>query len=147
MLLKTIYHLEPSNIHIDEEAGYCSLILKYNNIKYLGIALCSPQDQDFFSEKVGLNIALSRARIKLLQDVIYDAKLEFHHRSQMYYEVCNNNSDLEPNPDPYDLFFNNVIKSEQRFNKLKEALKQEKKYLNDYLQKQKKFIESIKKIR
>jgi len=48
------------------ESGEVSIIIQYRGRLYQGVALLHPEDKDFFSEKVGCNIALARARIEAL---------------------------------------------------------------------------------
>ena len=69
------------------DAGEVSVLIKYNGHLYQGVALLHPEDKDFFSEKVGYNIALSRARIEALEDFLIDVSYEAQLKQQMYLEV------------------------------------------------------------
>lgn len=154
MVVKTIYKIEPK-ITVHEQLGTCQAILEYENKLFIGNAWLSHKDIDFFSEKVGLNIALSRARIQLLKYVLNKAITNYNIRNQMYREVINNATSLtftelysvEDSVDPTGRFSKNVIQAEKNVKRIRDALKKEEKGLRFYIQSQDNFIKSIKKRR
>lgn len=131
------------------DAGEVSIIIQYQGRIYQGIALLHPEDKDFFSEKVGCNIALSRARIEALVDTLHETRQEAKYKEQMLYEVTrfgefNSKNDMY---DPTQMFRQNVCKAIMRVENLEAALKKEQKMLANYLKGHGKAIQSIKKQR
>ena len=49
--------------------GFATYVIKYNNQKFKGEAVCHPEDKDFESSRVGLTIAESRANIQVLRHI------------------------------------------------------------------------------
>ena len=131
------------------DAGDVSIIIQYQGRLFQGIALLHPEDRDFFSEKVGSNIALSRARIEALQDTLYETQQEARVKEQMLYEVTrfgefNGNNDMY---DPTGMFRQNVCKAVIRVEAIQTALKEEQARLERYLAGHGKAIQSIKRQR
>lgn len=126
------------------EAGEVSVIIQYNGRIYQGVALLHPQDGDFFSEKVGYNVALSRARIEALEDTLIDVQTEARIKEQMYYEATRFSNRSPEYSDPNMMFIGLVMRANQRVKTLQEAIAKEKKILANYLQGQDRALESIK---
>ena len=95
----------------------------------------NPDYKDFFSEKVGLNIALSRARISLLEEKKLEARKIFKARELMYREALDfNNPNLDYNEiDPTGRFLKRVKKSYHLYQNFYQTLKQEQTALNNYI--------------
>lgn len=145
-MLKTIYSIKP-RYEVYPNAGVCKVYLTFQNKTYRGLAELSPEDKDFFSEKVGLNIALSRARIKLLKDLVKEAEFIFNIKYQMYEEALNYSPFDIDLVDPTGNFYKKVLKASTRVTKLKKYSKSEQQQLKQYLKNQSKLVEGIKKIR
>lgn len=128
------------------EAGEVSIIIQYQGRIYQGVALLHPEDKDFFSEKVGCNIALSRARIEALRDTLYDTQLEAQIKQQMLNEVMRFGEFQGKNDmyDPTQMFRQNACKAITRVETLQKALSQEKERLKNYLTNHGKAIRSFK---
>lgn len=142
-MLKAIYDLEPT-YEVHEDCGICLVWLTYNGKKYKGIAEVSPDDENFFSEKVGLNIALSRARIKLLKDAVKQARIVADIKYQIYREATEYGKIPPAQVDPTGAFLKKALKAEQKYHNLRNALRKEKAYLNKYLENQDRMVEYIK---
>lgn len=142
-MIKTIYSLEPK-YEVNEDFGICVVTLHFQGKKYSGIAEVSPADEDFFSEKVGLNIALSRARIKILKAMTKKAKLIADIKYQMYQEAGKYGAMPSLEIDPTGNFKSKVVKAQNNYKRLQKALKIEKQYLNTYLTNQDKMVERVK---
>lgn len=56
----------PVHFLVEEGPREVHAFMRYNNQVYYGVAKCHPEDEDFFSEKVGKTIASSRVRIQAL---------------------------------------------------------------------------------
>lgn len=142
-MIKTIYNLEPT-YRVYPDVGICKIWLTFQGKTYCGTAQLSPADKDFFSEKVGLNIALSRARIKLLKDMTKQAKYIFIIKKQMWLEATEYGKLSLNEVDPKYVFLHKVGKADSNYNNLLHALRKEKAYLNKYLQEQDKMVERVK---
>lgn len=131
------------------DAGEVSVIINYNGRLYQGVALLHPEDKDFFSEKVGYNIAISRARIEAMEDTLIDVKEEAKIKEQLLCEVTRfgEYQGAEDMYDPTHMFRQNIIKALDRVDALKEAIKKEKKILHNYLEGQSRALDSIKRYR
>jgi hypothetical protein len=130
------------------DAGEVSVIIQYNHRLYEGVALLHPEDQDFFSEKVGTNIALSRARIEALEDALIDLKTEAQVKAQMYLEVTRFGQEGDYTFfDPTDMFYQNQRKAQERAESLSRIIKKEKLILSKYLEGQARALESVKRFR
>lgn len=145
-MVKAIYNIEPI-YDVYPEAGICQTFITFQGKTYSGVAQLAPEDKDFFSEKVGLNIALSRTRIKILKDKLQEAKQIEKARTQMYREATGYGLRETNAIDPMCVFMGEVIKSRRRVYNLKAALKKEQTYLRKYLENQDKMVERVKRIR
>lgn len=126
------------------EAGEVSVIIQYHGRLYQGVALLHPEDKEFFSEKVGYNIALSRARIEALEDTLIDVREEARIKEQMYYEATTFSNKSPEYSDPNMMFIGLVMRAKQRVETLQEAIVREKKILANYLEGQDRALESVK---
>ncbi len=133
-MIKTIYELDPISYNVDEETGECSVILKYQNKEYTGIAHARPEDMILFSEKVGLNIALRRARIAIFKDKYLEAQQIATIKNQMYQETIDFGHRDTAEVDPTGAFLSKVVNAQKRALALKQALIIERESLNTYLQ-------------
>lgn len=75
-MIKAIYNAKP-RYKVFPEIGFCQLYFTINDKIFYGESHACPNDMDFFSEKVGLNIALSRARITALNYFKQEALNDF----------------------------------------------------------------------
>ncbi len=142
-MIKTIYDLEPT-CKVYPNVGVCQVQITFRGKTYKGLAELSPEDKDFFSEKVGLNIALSRARINLLKDLKNQAKIVANTKYQMYQEAIEYGRKQPAEIDPTASFLKKVLKAQAHYHSLQYALKREKKYLAKYLENQDKMVERVK---
>ncbi len=128
------------------DAGEVSVIINYNGRIYQGVALLHPEDKDFFSERVGYNIAISRARIEALKDTLFEVRTEAQIKKQMFDEVTRFGR-TSGNFDETGMFHQNVEKAIKRVETLENALAKEKAILHNYLKGQTKALDSIKRYR
>lgn len=140
-LIKSIYNA-PMTYKYD--GIFSSVTIIYNGKKYYGAAVVHSNDKDFASEKVGLNIALSRARIKILEDMLVKTKQIADIKYQYYQEAINYGAVSSFEVDPSGAFYNKVIKAKKSYYKIQNALHKEKSYLNKYLEDQSKVVERVK---
>lgn len=147
--VKAIYRAPVVGKGVMPDAGEVSVIIKYNGRIYQGVALLHPEDAEFFSEKVGYNIALSRARIEALKDTLIDVKTEARIKEQLLDEVTRFGEfrGCEDMYDPTHMFRQNVIKAITRVETLEEAIKKEEKILHNYLEGQDRALDSVKRYR
>lgn len=137
-IVKAIY--KAPILQIESYFNTTSVSIKYNGRLYTGYAyLNEEEDFNFFSEKVGKNIALSRARTKAM-------KTELEREKNSYREV-NNFFNLKPNLLRDEDHKSLLNRKKWRCESLRTAIKNEKHNLNKYLEGQDRAIKSIKKIR
>ena len=129
--MKSIYNIEPK-YEVDESLGKCTVFLYYNGKAYRGCATVKQEDRDFFSEKVGLNIALHRARIELLKDILLDTIKNIKAMTQMYQAATKFNKEESMTIDPTGRFKDIIIRFEKKEKKIRAMLKQEKTSLRKY---------------
>ena len=125
----------------------CLVVIKYNNRTYDGYAYAHPDDEEFFSEKVGYSIALSRARIQILKDEKERLRQEYINKMRLYNDVLGYGAKKSEEIDPTGAFKKNIDKTLHRYFTITEALKQEQEGLKTYLEGQNTFIEKLKAYR
>ena len=125
----------------------CFVGIKYNNRTYSGYATTHPDDEEFFSEKVGYSIALSRARIQILKDEKERLRQEYIDKMRLYNDVLGYGAKKSEEIDPTGAFKKNIDKTLHRYFTITEALKEEQEGLKTYLEGQNTFIEKLKAYR
>lgn len=146
--VKAIYQA-PKEFEIRQEEDY-SIVLAtifYNGQSYEGIASLHPEDADFFSEKVGKTIALSRARQEALTYAIYEAQTIAEIKYRLYQEVIAYGSKSPAEVDPTGAFLMNVSHALNRVDFLKKALVSEQDSLVAYLKDHKSALDTVKAMR
>lgn len=137
----------PTHFLVEEESREVHAFIHYSNQVYYGVAKCHPEDKDFFSEKVGKTIALSRARINALSSIIEDLTKELNIKIQTYREIQGYGSKSTAEIDPTGAFIRNIMRTERRLYHLQRTLKKMELNFNEYLKDQKKAISTVKKMR
>ena len=125
----------------------CLVVIKYNNRNYHGCAITHPYDEEFFSEKVGYSIALSRARIQILKDEKERLRQEYTDKMRLYNDVLGYGAKKSEEIDPTGAFKKNIDKTLHRYFTVAEVLKEEQEGLKTYLEGQNTFIEKLKAYR
>lgn len=123
------------------------IVIKYNNRNYHGCAITHPDDQEFFSEKVGYSIAVSRARIQILKDEKERLRQEYIDKMRLYNDVLGYGAKKSEELDPTGAFKKNIDKTLHRYFTVAEVLKEEQEGLKTYLEGQNTFIEKLKAYR
>lgn len=146
--IKAIYQAprEFQIIHTDDCSAVYATIF-YNGQIYEGIAFLHPEDRDFFSEKVGKTIALSRARQNALIDAIYKAQNIAEIKYRFYQEVIAYGSKSSAEVDPTGAFLMNASRASNRVRHLKATLKGEQDSLAAYLKDHKSALHTVKAMR
>ena len=122
MIVDAIYNVDPEGEVFEE---YCVAWITFQGKKYHGKSFIHHDDQDFFSEKVGLNIALSRARLAALKDKYNEAKIEAKYKNRMFLEATNYSGDGSK-VDPTGAFKAKVDKANKRVRRLAKLSKKKK---------------------
>lgn len=125
----------------------CLVVIKYNNHTYNGCAITHPDDEEFFSEKIGYGIALSRARIQILKDEKERLRQEYIDKMRLYNDVLGYGAKKPEEIDPTGAFRKNIDKTLHRYFTIVEVLKAEQEGLKTYLEGQNTFIEKLKAYR
>lgn len=126
--------------------GY-HLYIKYDGKKFAGRAYLSPEDKDFYSSRIGRNIALSRARMNAMNYEIKKSRKEMEYRYDFYQEVTKYGKVSPAEVDPTGGFYRAIVRYTTRISALKEALKKEKSNLKAYLENQEKALSIVRNFR
>lgn len=126
--------------------GY-HLYIKYDGKKFAGRAYLSPEDKDFYSSRIGRNIALSRARMNAINYEIKKSRKEMNYRYDFYQEVTKYGKVSPAEVDPTGSFYRAIVRYTTRISALKEALKKEKSNLKAYLENQEKALSIVRNFR
>lgn len=119
----------------------------YNGQRYQGEAHLHPEDKDFFAEKVGKTIALSRARQQALKEALREAITIADIKCQMYQEVIAYGHKEPAEMDPSGAMQLNAQRARLRVQALKKQLQDEQDSLNEYLKDQEKALRIVKRMR
>lgn len=145
-LVKAIYEVKPQACYF-EDIGVVLVFFEYNGRRYIGDAALHHEDKDFYSKKVGYNIALSKARQEVLKDEYIRELNKLNEKKNFYNEVLGFGSKEASDIDPTGSFKKNLVRSQRRVSDIAEVLKNERKYLQKYLEGHAKAIASVKKLR
>lgn len=132
---------------VDEGFAYVYAAIFYNGQIFQGHASLHPEDSNFFSEKIGKTIALSRARQEALKYAIKEAQTIADIKYQLYREVTAYGSKSPAEVDPTGAFFLNCTRALQRVEFLKKALTSEQNSLAAYLKDHKSALSIVKAMR
>lgn len=119
--------------------GTTHIVIKYNGKYYGGWARTNDSDKEFFSKKVGRNIALSRARLNAMKAELKRCDIEYRERKIFTGLRTDLSKDLEMKI--------LVDRSKWRCESLRDAIKREKNNLRKYIDGQDRAIQSVKKMR
>lgn len=142
-----IYNAPIAHERIPKQWGTTYVSINYNGKSYLGTAMCIPEHKDFFSPRIGRQIAKSRARLKALADAYQSAETEASMKERLYREVLNFGSADPQEIDPTGKFWKNTLRARDRANELHDAIKHEKQCLKSYLKDLETFTMLIKERR
>lgn len=123
--------------HFDD--NFTSVVIKYNGQTYKGMSYVHPDDREYFSKKVGRNIALSRARTKAMKAELKRCNVEYRERKIF----ANLRTDLNKDFEMQTL----IDRSKWRCEDLRAAIKREKHNLYKYIQGQERAVQSVKRLR
>lgn len=146
-VVSAIYDTLVDWVEANENTGTVTASLTFNGHTCTGSAFLHPEDKDFFSYKVGRQIATSRARIEILKIEVNKAQQTFNNKTTFYQEVLGFGSKTPADVDPTGAFSRNVMRAGRRLDSLKDALENEEANLRNYLEGQAKAIASIKRFR
>lgn len=121
-----------------------TVAIKYQQKTYAGYAICHPDEQDFFSVRVGKNIALSRARQKAMKDALVQAREEVKYRQDLWHEAVGRAGGDYNLADPTRAFMKSIHRSQDKVFALQQGLKRERANLRNYIEGQDRAIESVK---
>lgn len=144
-IIKKIHKVPISHLCVEDKLTTVTLF--YKGKMYSGTAQLHPDDSEFFSERVGKTIALSRARIAILKDEYEQVKSTYKSKCQFYQEVLGCGAKTVADVDPSGAFLLNIKRTQERMKRIKSALDKEKKELNEYLKGQKRLISVTQRYR
>lgn len=130
-----------------KETGISVCKIKDKDLTFVGKAKCHPDDEDMKSEKVGCEIAYSRAVIEALKhkrDCVIKPSLRA--LRQLYFSMKNSK---KFNPKAYEtkMMWRQIQNWQFDLTTINEMLATERKNLHKYITEKEKFYESIRKNR
>lgn len=146
-LIKAIYNAPIITKDYDESIGTTKIEIRYENRTFRGWAALSPEDKEFYSKKVGYNIALSKARINALEYYCKQEEKKYKQRFVFLQEVLGYGKKELAEIDPTNAFSRGVMHCKSRVVALEAAAAKEKEVLKKYIEGQDKAIVSIKNYR
>lgn len=146
-IAKAIYNAPLYSAYYDEDYGNTIIWIKYENHIFQGESKLHKDDEGFYSQKIGYNIALSRARQKALTWALGREIARYNMKNTFYQEVLGYGRKESAEIDPTGAFNRNLKHSQSRIAALEKIIKDEKKWLAEYLVGQDKALESIKRLR
>lgn len=146
-LVKAIYKAPVITKDYDESIGTTKVEIRYENKIFRGWAALSPEDEGFYSKKVGYNIALSKARITALEYYHKQEEKKYKQRFIFLQEVLNFGKKELAEIDPTSAFSRNIMHCKSRVAALEAAAAKEKEILKKYIEGQNKAIESVRRFR
>ena len=132
---------------VDENIGDTIIGILYDGKLFTGSAKLAENDKDFYSYRVGKNIALSKARMNAMNYEIKKSRKEMEYRYNFYQEVTKYGKVSPAEVDPTGSFYRAIVRYTTRISALKEALKKEKSNLKAYLENQEKALSIVRKFR
>lgn len=132
------------DVHWDAETNTATCVLTdaYDK-KYIGVAVCHPDDEDMASEKTGCEIALRRANIEYIKSIRDQIKHELGALEHLYYVM---NRSKQFNPKSYE---NIMLQRQIRLKKIdlatiKDMLTKEQENLRWYVNEKEKLYKRIR---
>lgn len=129
------------------EEHVASCIINYNNLEFIGIAECHPDDMDFASERTGCAIAEARARIQMLR-YIRDGELKPTLKSYKHLMSCMKTSKyFDPTSYEAKMIRSTIKQLEEKLSNTKLLITREQADLKDYIKSKDDFYKRIRKAR
>lgn len=125
---------------IVEVSHNIAIAIKYNGRKYYGSATCHPEDREFFSEKIGMNIAYLRACAEAMYAEREKAREKYESLKNFYANYRQNHApsaDLE----------SAITEAEKHFHYYQRKYRESKQELKEYLHNHEKVLESLRRQR
>ena len=124
-----------------------TVMIEYDHHKYYGTSCCHPDDIDFYSEKVGYNIAYKRAIIQCLEMQTFEAENEWKYLKTIYSNIIMNHEETPETVDPTGRMKEALYRAEKHYKKFKKARDMARKDLKNYLEAQARVVDSLKRQR
>ena len=118
----------------DYTNGNSIYIIEYNGYRFVGEAICHPDDLDFESERVGLTLAESRANIKVLRHMRdCEVKPQLKILNHLY---SNMKTSKYYNPNSYEakMLRSQIRAIENELTTIKNGIADEQKFIKDYIE-------------
>ena len=130
----------------DEETGMASCVMSDGHKTYIGTARCHEEDADMKSEKTGCEIALYRAKIKVLKEYRDELKIALQALKQLYYSMAHS---THFNEKSYEnkMLQRHIKRTTFDLATAKEMIATEEQSLKTYLTEKDKFYAKIRNIR
>lgn len=132
------------NISFGYAQGSSCCIIKYKDFEFVGEAQCHPDDMDFESERIGLQIAETRATIKAMRFVRdFEIKPQLKILQHLY---GNMKTSTHYNPKSYEakMLRSQIQAIENELAATNNAIADERKFLKDYIDGKDKFHQKLR---
>ena len=131
------------NIYFSYDNGISTCTIVYKNKKFIGTAVCHPDDADFESDKTGLSIAEARAAIKILQYQKQEIKNQLHILIHLW---GNMSTSKHYNPKSYEacMIKSQIRALESNISMIDSQITDEKKYLKSYIDKKEELYQRLR---
>ena len=130
-----------------EDNKHITVVILYNGEPFVGESWLHDEDSEFYSYKVGSNIALSRARINAMKYALKRTRYELIIKKDMYNQITGYGIKDDKEIDPTGAITKNIHKTENRVYTLNRALKKEKYTLRTYIKGQNRVIQCVRRFR
>ena len=129
------------------EIGACTCEIIVDGKKYMGGAICSPEDKDMQNERTGQEIAHQRAIINYYKDVRDNQILPALKALRHLYYTMNQSKYFNPRGYEAKMLYRQIKIKEEEYMALKTIIKDSKDALQDFIDKKEKFYQGVRKIR
>lgn len=130
----------------DEENKIASCILTDGEKVYTGIAKCHPEDFDMMSEKTGCEIALRRAKIKVLQEYKRELNISLKALNHLYGSM-KHSKNFNKNSYEIKMLQRRIRMIKFDLDTTKEIIDMNQKNLKEYIDQKENFYQLIRKRR
>lgn len=129
-IVTQIYKAEPTYSHT-VPSNIIEAIITVNGQRFIGTSGCAPDDDEFFSMKLGKQLALSRARISALQHFYEDTYKIYDGKYQLYNEI--RLIPYEKNDLTFAYLEKNMWQITTQLDRLEYAIKKEEQHLKELI--------------
>ena len=135
------------NMEFKYENNVAKCIIHYQNQKFIGEAICHPDDLDFASERTGMTIAEIRALIKV-KTFIRDFEIKPQLKILKHFNANIRNS-KNYNPTSYEakMLYSQIKAIQRELDEIKKEISEDKQFLKEYINGKDKVYKKLRQAR